>query len=61
MNGAKRRIILIILQAMYPLTKNQISDYKEVFLLFDKNEDGVLSFTELCVAIRTLGLRIDSK
>ena len=43
---------------MYPLSKKQISEYKELFLLFDKNEDGVLSFPELGVAIRTLGLRI---
>ena len=53
--------MIIILQAVYPLTKKQISDYKELFLLFDKNEDGVLSFTELGVAITTLGLRIDGE
>ena len=36
----------------------QISDYKEVFQLFDKNEDGVLSFSELGLAMQTLGHRI---
>ena len=25
----------------------QVADYKEVFMLFDRDEDGVLSFAEL--------------
>ena len=32
-------------------------EYKEVFQLFDKDEDGVLSFSELSSAINTLGHR----
>ena len=45
-------------QASYTLSKAQLSDYKEVFQLFDKNEDGVLSFSELGQAMQTLGHRI---
>jgi Ca2+-binding EF-hand superfamily protein len=48
----------IFFQASYPLSKNQLSDYKEVFQLFDKNQDGVLSFSELSQAMQTLGHRI---
>ena len=40
------------------MSKAQLSDYKEVFQLFDKNEDGVLSFSELGQAMKTLGHRI---
>ena len=40
------------------MSKAQLSDYKEVFQLFDKNEDGVLSFSELGQAMQTLGHRI---
>ena len=48
----------IYFQASYPLSLAQISDYKEVFHLFDKNQDGVLSFSELGQAMQTLGHRI---
>ena len=34
-----------------------MADYKEVFMLFDKDQDGVLSITELGNALRTLGQR----
>ena len=39
----------------------EISDYKEVFLLHDKDQDGVLSFIQLCLVIRTLGIRIQGR
>ena len=29
------------------MTKEQVADLKEVFMLFDKDEDGVLTFHEL--------------
>ena len=48
-------------QTHHCLTPGQISDYKELFLLYDKDEDGVLSFTQLCLAIRTLGVRIEGR
>ena len=34
-------------QSKYDLTEEQVSDYNEVFILFDKDQDGVLSITEL--------------
>ena len=34
-----------------------MAEYKEVFMLFDKDQDGVLSFTELFTAMKTLGQR----
>ena len=47
-----------MLKAVYKLSKEQIADYKELFLLFDKDENGILSFAELCTAMRTLGQRL---
>merc|ERR1711936_136024 len=35
--------------------------YKEVFMLFDKDQDGVLSFNELWTAIKALGQRPSEK
>ena len=32
---------------MHKLGEKQLADYKEVFILFDKDQVGVLSFTEL--------------
>ena len=34
-----------------PLSKEFLADLKEVFMLFDKDEDGVLTFTELEVSL----------
>ena len=34
-----------------------MAEYKEVFMLFDKDQDGVLSTSELGQALRTLGYR----
>jgi len=34
-----------------------ISDYKEVFQLMDKDQDGIISFQELSLALRALGQR----
>ena len=45
-------------QSVYKLSKNQIADYKELFLLFDKDENGVLSFAEVGTAMKTLGQRL---
>ena len=35
----------------------QIADWKEVFMLFDRDEDGVLSFQELQVVMKSMGQR----
>ena len=32
-----------------------MAEYKEVFTLFDKDRNGILSFTETKLAVRTLG------
>ena len=48
-------------QSVYKLSKEQVSDYKELFILFDKDENGVLSFTELQTAMKTLGQRISGQ
>ena len=32
-----------------------MAEYKEVFQLFDKDEDGVLSFNELRMVMRSMG------
>ena len=34
-----------------------MADLKEVFMLFDKDEDGVLTFPELEVVMKCLGQR----
>ena len=39
------------------LSEEQVADFKEVFQLFDKDQDGVLSFSELSLVINTLGQR----
>merc|ERR1712083_437603 len=41
----------------WQLTNEQVAEYKEVFMLFDKDEDGVLSFPELAVVMKSLGQR----
>ena len=38
------------------ITSTQLSDFKDVFLLFDKDQDGVLSFLELTYAVKVLGI-----
>ena len=42
-------------------SEEQVADYKEVFLLFDKDQDGVISFSELNLVINTLGQRHSGK
>lgn len=39
------------------LTEENVEEYKEAFMLFDKDEDGVISFTELGVIMKSLGQR----
>ena len=52
---------IYIFQSVYKLSKEQISDYKELFILFDKDMNGVLSFAELGTAMKTLGQRPSGK
>ena len=46
---------------MHKINKEQLADYKELFILFDKDMNGVLSFAELGTAMKTLGQRIPGK
>ena len=46
-----------LFQSVHKLAEKQLAEYKEVFMLFDKDQDGVLSFTELGTAMKTLGQR----
>ena len=39
----------------------QVADWKEVFMLFDRDEDGVLSFQELQVVMKSMGERPSGK
>ena len=49
--------IIICTQDEWLLSKEVVADLKEVFMLFDKDEDGVLSFPELAVVMKSLGQR----
>jgi len=61
--GKPDRIELLVTidLATYKLDSEQIAEYKEVFMLFDKDEDGVLSFSELGVVMKSLGQRPSEK
>lgn len=39
------------------LSHEQVAELKEVFMLFDRDEDGVLSFQELQVVMKSMGQR----
>jgi len=58
-NGGPDRVDLLVMidLSTLKLVEKQVAEYKEVFMLFDKDQDGVLSFTELGTAMRALGQR----
>ncbi|OWR53114.1 calmodulin like protein, partial [Danaus plexippus plexippus] len=41
----------------YGLTEEQVAEFKEAFMLFDKDEDGTITMAELGVVMRSLGQR----
>lgn len=47
--------------AKYDIQADQLSDFKEVFAIFDKDGDGVVSFAETEKAMTTLGQRVPEK
>ena len=49
--------LMIIFQSEWQLTDEMVAEFKEVFMLFDKDEDGVLTFPELNVVMKSLGQR----
>ena len=49
--------VMLAVQGTLSLTNEVVADLKEVFMLFDKDEDGVLTFSELEVVMKCLGHR----
>ena len=49
----------MLLQALetYGLLEEQVAEFKEAFLLFDKDCDGMITAAELGVVMRSLGQR----
>ncbi|ODN05908.1 Calmodulin [Orchesella cincta] len=41
----------------YGLTEEQVGEFKEAFMLFDKDEDGIITVSELGIVMRSLGQR----
>jgi Ca2+-binding EF-hand superfamily protein len=44
-------------QAEYGLSDEQVAEFKEAFMLFDKDLDGRITATELGIVMRSLGQR----
>eukprot|EP00090_Calanus_glacialis_P003019 TRINITY_DN12196_c0_g1_i3.p1 TRINITY_DN12196_c0_g1~~TRINITY_DN12196_c0_g1_i3.p1 ORF type:complete len:280 (+),score=99.00 TRINITY_DN12196_c0_g1_i3:33-872(+) len=61
--GGPDRVDLLVLidLSVHNLEDEQVAEYKEVFMLFDKDQDGVLSFAELGIAMKALGQRPSEK
>ena len=47
----------MFLQEEWKLSPEQVAEFKEVFMLFDKDEDGVITFPELIMVMKSLGQR----
>ncbi|XP_075237394.1 calmodulin-like isoform X2 [Lycorma delicatula] len=61
-NDKKKRhqqydLVVTIDLSEYGLTEDQVAEYKEAFMLFDKDEDGQITMAELGVVMRSLGQR----
>jgi len=54
-------LIVNIDLTVWSLSNEVVADLKEVFMLFDKDEDGVLTFSELEVVMKCLGHRTSEK
>ncbi|KAJ9577040.1 hypothetical protein L9F63_006388, partial [Diploptera punctata] len=50
-------LIVTINLSEYGLTEDQVAEFKEAFMLFDKDEDGTITMAELGVVMRSLGQR----
>ncbi len=55
--SGKCNVVVFRLQNEWQLSDEQVAEFKEVFMLFDKDEDGVLTFPELNVVMKSLGQR----
>ncbi|VEN57506.1 unnamed protein product, partial [Callosobruchus maculatus] len=50
-------LIVTINLSEYGLSEEQVAEFKEAFMLFDKDEDGTITVAELGVVMRSLGQR----
>ncbi|XP_076249908.1 calmodulin-alpha-like isoform X2 [Rhynchophorus ferrugineus] len=50
-------LIVTINLSEYGLSEDQVAEFKEAFMLFDKDEDGTITMAELGVVMRSLGQR----
>ncbi|XP_023312077.1 calmodulin-like isoform X1 [Anoplophora glabripennis] len=50
-------LIVTINLTEYGLSEDQVAEFKEAFMLFDKDEDGTITMAELGVVMRSLGQR----
>ena len=46
-----------LFKAEYGLSEEQVAEFKEAFMLFDKDLDGRITATELGIVMRSLGQR----
>ncbi|XP_072949528.1 uncharacterized protein [Epargyreus clarus] len=53
----QHELIVTINLSEYGLTEEQVAEFKEAFMLFDKDEDGTITMAELGVVMRSLGQR----
>ncbi|XP_022247704.1 calmodulin-A-like [Limulus polyphemus] len=50
-------VFFSFLQTEYGLTEEQITEFKEAFMLFDKDSDGMITTAELGIVMKSLGQR----
>uniref|UniRef100_A0A0K8SPY3 EF-hand domain-containing protein n=1 Tax=Lygus hesperus TaxID=30085 RepID=A0A0K8SPY3_LYGHE len=50
-------LVVTIDLSEYGLSEDQVAEFKEAFMLFDKDEDGAITIAELGVVMRSLGQR----
>ncbi|XP_055371477.1 calmodulin-A-like isoform X2 [Condylostylus longicornis] len=50
-------LVVTIDLSEYGLSEEQVAEFKEAFMLFDKDEDGTITMAELGVVMRSLGQR----
>lgn len=48
---------LLLFQSKHGLTEAQVADFKEAFMQIDKDEDGMITVTELGKVMKSLGQR----
>ena len=58
----QRNVILCLSYPRHPksehgLTEEQVADFKEAFMLIDKDEDGLITVSELSTVMKSLGQR----